>query len=127
MDGDKESFPEPLRKRQSGMSPTRGKQMVGFFKNKPMRPTDTRTHRLQIQEEFSKKMRAIDQRDTQEIHIYVHIRVLEYSKNFVDTWDASLISDCHETLNGNVITLRVHDADLIGFFNKTFNKTGSQC
>ena len=79
--------------------------MMGFVKDKPVRSTDPSTHCLQIEEEFCKKKGTIKQRNTEEIHIHVHIGVLEYSKNFVDTWHPSLITDCHETLNCNIITL----------------------
>src|SRR6476646_981826 len=101
--------------------------MVSFFEDKPMWTTGARSHCLQIHKKLSKKQRTIKQRDAKEVHIDVHIGVLQYPENFVEAWDAPLISDCHETLNSNIITLRVHDADLIGLLNKTFNKTGSQC
>ena len=100
--------------------------MMGFVKDKPVRSPDPSTHCLQIEEEFREEMGTIKQPNTKKINVYVHIWVLEYSKDFIDTRHAPLITDCHETRISNIITLRIHGADLIGLLNETFYETGRQ-
>ncbi len=101
--------------------------MVDFIEHEPMRPAGTGTHGLQIQEEFREEMGPIKQGHAQEIDVHVHIRILENPQYFLDAWDASLIANRHETLNGDVVSLRIDDADLVRLFDKTFDEANGQC
>lgn len=62
-------------------------------------------------------MRTFKRRNPKEVHVNIYIGILTNPKDLLDTWDPPMIAECHEALQGNVIALRVHNADLIRLRN----------
>src|SRR6185437_10104370 len=72
-------------------------------------------------------MGTFKQRNPKEVHINIYIWVLKDPQDFLNTWNPPLIADCHQTLKGNVVALRVHNANLIRLRHQTLEKAGSEC